>query len=98
MRAKIIAVHKERNQKSCVFVFPSTLQNLRHAGPFAGLTIKKPAAIVWGARDRTHRKTPPDSLLRVLPDAKLFVVKNAGHFPELTAPDVLVDAISHVLR
>lgn len=96
LRQKIITTHESRNQKSCVFCFTSTLQSLKGPDPFSGKIISKPSAILWGTKDLTHRKTPPHSIKLYLPDAKIFEVPKAGHFPELTSPETFMQAAEHI--
>ncbi len=45
-----------------------------------------PVLAVWGARDRTHRGSDPQGLRRHAPRAKVVVLEDAGHFPELEQP------------
>jgi len=48
--------------------------------------IGQPALAVWGELDRSHAQTQRDSILRYVPGAKLVSLPEAGHFPELEAP------------
>jgi pimeloyl-ACP methyl ester carboxylesterase len=40
----------------------------------------QPTLLVWGGRDRTHKRTDKGELA---PDARVVVLEQAGHFPEL---------------
>jgi pimeloyl-ACP methyl ester carboxylesterase len=40
----------------------------------------QPSLLVWGARDRTHRRTPRDELS---PGSPVVTLENAAHFPDL---------------
>ena len=57
-----------------------------------------PCTVIWGTKDRSHRHTPPQSLLNLVPNAKLVLFNDCGHFPDLEQPkryaDVLVEAIA----
>jgi pimeloyl-ACP methyl ester carboxylesterase len=48
--------------------------------------IRQPALVVWGEADRSHRTTDRTSIRRYLPQARLVSFAEAGHFPELEAP------------
>jgi pimeloyl-ACP methyl ester carboxylesterase len=52
--------------------------------------VSAPTTVVWGMRDRSHGTTPPDTLLRHVPDAEIVHFEDAGHFPDLEAPDRFV--------
>ena len=45
------------------------------------------ALVLWGARDRTHRKTNMQSSLTYFRNAELVTFDDAGHCPELECPD-----------
>jgi len=49
--------------------------------------ITTPCTMIWGARDRSHHHTDPDSLCDLAPDAEILRFSECGHFPELEAPD-----------
>ncbi|MBI2518299.1 MAG: alpha/beta hydrolase [Opitutae bacterium] len=49
--------------------------------------ITTPCTMIWGARDRSHRHTDPDSLRDIAPAAEILRFADCGHFPELEAPD-----------
>lgn len=49
--------------------------------------VHKPALVIWGSRDRTHRRSDPRSALNSLPGGTLVEFEDAGHFPELERPD-----------
>jgi pimeloyl-ACP methyl ester carboxylesterase len=50
-----------------------------------GVTV--PTTVLWGERDRSHRPTPADSLLRHAPNAEIVRFAEAGHFPDLELPE-----------
>jgi pimeloyl-ACP methyl ester carboxylesterase len=49
--------------------------------------VQQDSLLVWGDRDRTHRKTDPSSALAYLPRGRLVRFERAGHFPELEEPE-----------
>lgn len=57
-----------------------------------------PALVVWGAADRIvppeHGKAYSDAL----PDAKLVVIEDAGHLPQLETPGKLQDLITEFVK
>lgn len=55
------------------------VERLRH--------ITTPCTMIWGARDRSHRRTDPGSLRDIAPAAEILRFAECGHFPELEAPD-----------
>jgi pimeloyl-ACP methyl ester carboxylesterase len=52
-----------------------------------------PCTVLWGSKDRSHSPTLPTSVLRDLPDAKLIVLDDCGHFPDLEKPEQLVKVL-----
>lgn len=57
------------------------------AGPEPAFgTLTQPTLAVWGEADRSHTHSDPASILRYVPGAKLVSLPDAGHFPELEAP------------
>ena len=49
-------------------------------------SITQPALVIWGEADRSHQHTDRTSIRRYLPQARLISFAEAGHFPELEAP------------
>lgn len=49
--------------------------------------VQQPSLLVWGQRDRSHRKTDPSSGLAYLARGRLELFDRAGHFPELEEPE-----------
>jgi pimeloyl-ACP methyl ester carboxylesterase len=43
-------------------------------------------AMIWGAKDWSHRHTDADSLLKCVPRAKIIQFDDCGHFPDLEQP------------
>jgi pimeloyl-ACP methyl ester carboxylesterase len=49
--------------------------------------------MLWGERDRTHRKTDPESLRSLVPHARIVRLAESGHCPHLEEPDAFVAAL-----
>jgi pimeloyl-ACP methyl ester carboxylesterase len=97
-RARYVATARALHRQGALYCLASGVQATRRADPFVGKRIDCPAALVWGAADKSHRPTAPDSFAQYLVTPKLLVAPDAGHFPELTAPDLLFEAVRHVAR
>lgn len=57
--------------------------------------VVQPTVVMWGASDRTHRHSNPDSVLCYLRNGKVLVYPEAGHFPELEDPQRLKALLSN---
>jgi pimeloyl-ACP methyl ester carboxylesterase len=57
--------------------------------------ILQPALVIWGAQDRTHRRTDKPSVLQYFRDAESITFQDAGHAPELEQPALFVE---HLVR
>jgi len=69
------------------FCLASLMQGFgRSAAPDAS-PLPVPVAIVWGAKDRTHRRSDPATSL---PGAQTLRFEDCGHCPELEAPERFV--------
>jgi len=55
--------------------------------------ITHPALVVWGEADRSHAHTDRASILRYVPAARIVSLPEAGHFPELEAPQRFAAAV-----
>lgn len=47
---------------------------------------RTPTLLVWGAADKSHKKSDPESAREHAPGADVVVIEDAGHFPELETP------------
>lgn len=78
----------ESLQHGACFCLASGLQQLRaNAEPPMLQAISQPSLIIWGAADRTHRRTDKNSSRKYFPEAQLHEFDQAGHFPELEDPE-----------
>lgn len=68
------------------FCLAGVVQGLSRADAVALSGVKQPAALLWGDSDRSHKHTRAESLLELLPQAKISHVPDCGHFPDLENP------------
>jgi len=55
--------------------------------------IRIPTLVVWGAADRMIPREHGEAYASSIPKAKLKVIEEAGHLPQLEAPEQLVRAV-----
>ncbi len=55
--------------------------------------IDVPVLVIWGAEDRVFHVSQAHALGRVVPDAQVEIVAEAGHVPHLERPDEVVTLI-----
>lgn len=60
--------------------------------------IAAPALVIWGEKDLVLPKRHGERLTRDVPNARLVVVKNAGHIPNEEYPDVVNSLMMDFLR
>jgi pimeloyl-ACP methyl ester carboxylesterase len=53
-----------------------------------------PTLIVWGAKDKSHKRSAPESFREHAPGADVVTIQDAGHFPELERPKAFADAFA----
>lgn len=56
-------------------------------------TLALPVLLVWGAQDRFTPLVHAQRALRMLPDARLSVIPDAGHSPNWETPEALLSAL-----
>lgn len=52
-----------------------------------------PCTVLWGTQDRSHRFTSPTAILDDVPHARIIVLSDCGHFPDLESPQRFVQAV-----
>jgi pimeloyl-ACP methyl ester carboxylesterase len=57
-------------------------------------TVKAPALVVWGEKDRIVPASTADSYLAALPQAKLEVIRDCGHCVDLEQPERLARLVA----
>ncbi|MDP3938694.1 MAG: alpha/beta hydrolase [Deltaproteobacteria bacterium] len=60
--------------------------------------LEKPSMVLWGLKDRTHRRTDKRSSLTHLPHAAYREFEGTGHFPELERPEEFCKALAEFLE
>lgn len=73
--------------RGACFCLAGVVQGLgrEKAGALAG--VKAPCTMVWGERDRSHRRTNPKALRDSVPHAEIIRFEDCGHFPDLEQPE-----------
>lgn len=65
------------------------------------MSLKQPALVLWGLKDRTHKLTPKRDVLRYFVDlSKITVVEydQIGHFPDLEQPEEFVKQVAAFIK
>jgi pimeloyl-ACP methyl ester carboxylesterase len=78
-----------------IFCLASLIQTWFNSATSDFGPVVQPTVVMWGASDRTHRHSNPDSVLSYLQNGKVLVYPKAGHFPELEDPQRLKDLLSN---
>lgn len=60
-------------------------------------TIKQPTILVYGEQDRSHKKTDFNSIRDYGSSIKTHMFANAGHFPELEAPELFKQSLDELV-
>lgn len=55
--------------------------------------VTQPALVLWGLKDRTHRRTDRRSVQSYVPHAQWAEFERAGHFPEIEEPERFRDLL-----
>ncbi|MBI4941433.1 MAG: alpha/beta fold hydrolase [Actinobacteria bacterium] len=55
--------------------------------------LRVPTLVVWGDKDRMIPLSHAETAVALMPDARLVVLENAGHFPHLDQPEQFVAAV-----
>jgi pimeloyl-ACP methyl ester carboxylesterase len=56
-------------------------------------SVRVPVLVVWGAADRIYPLEHGEAFAKAIPDARLVVLDQAGHLPQLEAPSALLAAV-----
>ena len=59
--------------------------------------VPVPATLLWGGADRSHRPTDPEGLRAHLPQLTVQRFEQAGHFPDLEAPEAYAAVLLNLL-
>jgi pimeloyl-ACP methyl ester carboxylesterase len=55
--------------------------------------VKVPVLVVWGEADRIYPMAHGEAFAKAIPGAQLVTIREAGHLPQLEAPEALLAAI-----
>ena len=61
--------------------------------PFDAAAIKVPVSVIWGEADRLCVPAGAEELAAALPHARIAMLPDVGHTPQVEAPEVVVGAI-----
>jgi pimeloyl-ACP methyl ester carboxylesterase len=61
--------------------------------PFDAGAIDVPVTVLWGNRDRLCLPSGAKELVKALPEAKIEMLDDVGHTPQVECPDLVVEAI-----
>jgi pimeloyl-ACP methyl ester carboxylesterase len=61
-------------------------------------SVRVPVLVVWGAADRIYPPEHGEVFAKAIPDARLVVLDEAGHLPQLEAPSALLAAVLDFTR
>ena len=95
--------HTSRHALRCggCFSLAGVVQGLLRESVDATLGTHTPCTVLWGAQDRSHRLTDPQTIQRDVPQAAVLVFDDCGHFPDLGNPQrfaqILLAQVTEVL-
>jgi pimeloyl-ACP methyl ester carboxylesterase len=61
-------------------------------------SVRVPVLVVWGAADRIYPPEHGEAFAKAIPGARLVVLDEAGHLPQLEAPSALPAAVLDFTR
>jgi pimeloyl-ACP methyl ester carboxylesterase len=61
-------------------------------------SVRVPALVVWGAADRIYPAEHGEAFAKAIPGARLVVLDEAGHLPQLETPSALLAAVLDFAR
>ena len=82
----------DRNREMVARVAWKPYMYNRRLVPLLG-SVEVPVLVVWGSEDRVVPLECGEAFARLLPNARLEIVKGCGHAVDLEAPDVLVELV-----
>ncbi len=103
VQAGYIEQNARNLENGACFCLASGLQGfLRAQDHFQDWRLQVPSAILWGAGDKTYRRTQSFTFAEYLnedeakDESRLVELKKVGHFPEMTRPDLLLNLAEKV--
>jgi pimeloyl-ACP methyl ester carboxylesterase len=79
--------------KGAAYTIASSFQGLFNSPAPQFRFTTKPAIVLWGAADVTHRKSDQWSILQYCANAAPYEFHGSGHFPELEYPELFADIL-----
>lgn len=61
-------------------------------------SVRVPVLVVWGAADRIYPPEHGEAFAKAIPGARLVLLDEAGHLPQLEAPSALLAAVLDFTR
>jgi pimeloyl-ACP methyl ester carboxylesterase len=66
------------------------------AEPFDATRITAPVTVLWGDRDRLCMPDGAEELRRMLPHARIEMIRDCGHTPQIECPERVAEAIAAI--
>jgi pimeloyl-ACP methyl ester carboxylesterase/mannose-6-phosphate isomerase-like protein (cupin superfamily) len=60
--------------------------------------VRVPTLVIWGAADRIYPPEHGEAFAKAIPGARLVTIPEAGHLPQLEAPEALLGAVLDFTR
>lgn len=96
-RRDLVAPFTDETQRAfdhgACFCLASGYQQYLVAPEPAFAPVRQRALAIWGAADRSHAGSDPESIRRYLPQVEVVRFDESGHFPELEAPQRFAAAL-----
>lgn len=96
-RAEFRATAARALARGACYCLAGVVQGLSRADAAALAGVKQPVTMTWGGSDRSHKHTRAESLLELLPQARIRHRPDCGHFPDLEAPTEYAESIKEML-
>lgn len=89
---------KAYDQGACM-CWSSTLQSYFFTNRIPRFSqVAHPTLMIWGEKDRSHRKSQKESIKDYVPQAEIICFESAGHFPELEETDNFLRELTSFLK
>lgn len=85
-------------QCGACFSLAGVVQGLLSASDAGLKNQHTPCTVIWGAQDRSHRYTQPNSLLSLVPHADFVQFDDCGHFPDLEQPQRYAQLLTQAIE
>jgi pimeloyl-ACP methyl ester carboxylesterase len=87
-------VAREALDRGACYCLAGVVQGMmRSKSPLELEGVRQPAMLLWGDADRSHKHSRPETLLELLPQARIKHLPECGHFPDLEQPDTYASFI-----